>query len=99
MMPNPPPRLVTELLSVERELNDTEMEHLREAGANAWATTADLLRTRARDAYAIADPVDFRRCVRDHMNEADHAEMVVAGVFSCPICSRVLKDRRAPDHR
>jgi hypothetical protein len=85
---------VADLLSADRELSDEEMERLRQASSAQWATLKAMLRSRARDAYAVSAPEDFERCVSEHMGAPDWAEMVVSGVFQCPVCARPLKDRR-----
>lgn len=87
---------VADLLTADRELSDQEMERLRLASKQEWATLSQMLRHKASATYAVADVADFEFCVTEHMDSADWAEMVVAGVFQCPTCSRLLKDRGTP---
>lgn len=87
---------VADLLSADRELSEQEMQRLHQVGREQWATLKAMLRSRARDAYAVSAPEDFEHCVTEHMSAPDWAEMVVSGVFACPVCERPLKDRRTP---
>lgn len=87
---------VDELLNTPRELTQTEMDRLREATTKTWQDVAVTLAERAHATYSVAATDDFIQCVSEHMDHADRAEMVVAGVYTCPQCSRLLKDRQSP---
>lgn len=82
------------LLETDRPLTTEEMHRLRRLTDRTWLQFGQLIRDRAQDAYAVASSADFTRCVRQHLDPAGWAEMVVAEAYSCPVCGRLLKDRR-----
>jgi hypothetical protein len=86
---------LADLLHADRELSDEEMKRLRLASKHEWATMLDMLRAKAHAAYDVAHPAQFERCVTRHMTPKDWEAMVVAGVFECPQCSRLLKVRNS----
>ncbi len=87
---------VAELLTTDRELTRQEMDRLRRVGKKHWSDLAQMVQDRARNAYSVADPEDFERCVTQHMSASDWGDMVVSGIFMCPVCARLLKDRQSP---
>ena len=72
------------------------MARLFEASSKTWQDVAVTLAERSHATYAVAATDDFIRCVSEHMDHADRAEMVIAGVYECPQCARLLKDRQSP---
>lgn len=84
------------LLATDRQLTAEEMLKLRRLTDRTWLQFGQLIRDRAQDAYAVASTADFGRCVQEHLEPAGWAEMVVAEAYSCPVCGRLLKDRRSP---
>jgi hypothetical protein len=87
---------LADLLHADRELSDAEMERLALVSKQEWGVLAGMLRTRASATYGVADAQDFERCVTQHMSAQDWNAMAVAGIFECPQCSRLLKNRDAP---
>lgn len=87
---------VAELLQADRELTPEEQSRLRRVGQAGWKGLQVFLSGRSRASYAVADEDDFTACVFQHMNLQDRNEMLAADVFFCPVCARLLKDRKNP---
>lgn len=102
MSPSQPPQpsessdTGNELLHADRELTHEERQRLRTMAAAGWSTIQSLMRGRAREVYALASPQDFGECVFQHMNIDQRASLVFADIYQCPVCGRLLKDRRTP---
>ncbi len=85
-----------ELLDADRELTEHERRRLRTLAATGWAHITGALRNRAHQTYSLAEAADFAECIFNHMSVDDRASMILADVYNCPGCSRLLKDRRTP---
>jgi hypothetical protein len=90
------PDSVAELLEADRELTPDEQSRVRRIGEAGWMFLKVLLSSKAKASYSVADEDDFTDCAFNHMNSADREEMVASEVFFCPVCSRLLKDRKSP---
>jgi hypothetical protein len=94
--PETPEPSAHELLHADRELTHEERQRLRTMAAAGWSTIQSLMRGRAREVYSLAKPEDFGECVFQHMNIDQRAALVFADVYQCPVCGRLLKDRKTP---
>lgn len=90
------PHNLRELLETDRELTGEERAQLMSVGQQEWAAVHSTLITKAKAVYSVADHDSFNACVFQHMDANDRTAMVVAEVYECPGCGRLLKDRRSP---
>ncbi len=85
---------IARLLETDRELTPAEMEQLRSASNSGWTGIAKILGERAQVAYSVVSRDDLADCLYAHMDGEDDQEMITADAYHCPVCGRLLKDRR-----
>jgi hypothetical protein len=78
------------------DLNEADKIRLTEYAEAEWGDILAALRSRSRNAYAVAEPNDFATCITQHMSTVEQIEMTRADVYHCPKCGRHIKDRRTP---
>lgn len=94
---NPPdPDDVSDLLRTERELTPDEQARLAAISTAGWRGIQTLLNGRARASYSVAAEADFAKCVFGHMVPSERDTMIGAEIYFCPVCDRLLKDRKSP---
>lgn len=87
---------VSELLRTERELTAEEQERLRRVSHAGWRGIQSVLEGRSKTAYAEAAEEEFAKCVFGHMVPSERDTMIGADIYFCPVCNRLLKDRKTP---
>jgi hypothetical protein len=94
---NPPdPDDVGELLRTERTLTPEEQSTLARISTAGWKGIQAVLNGRSKAAYSVAAEEDFARCVFGHMLASERDTMIGADLYTCPVCERLLKDRKTP---
>lgn len=52
--------------------------------------------TSGKDVYCVADPDQLVTCISTHLSTANAQAMLVAAVYTCPVCQLILKDTHTP---
>lgn len=88
--------VVAEILGLERDLTVEEMLILRVHTDHVWAELTRRIDARISASYGVSAPEAFRDCLDAHLDQVQIIVMLLADVYNCPICGRLLKDRQSP---
>lgn len=87
--------VVAELLDLERELTVEEMLVLRRHTDQVWASLTARIDAKVSASYGVSSPETFRQCLDEHLDQVQIIVMLLAEVYNCPLCGRLLKDRQS----
>ncbi len=88
--------VVTEILGLERDLTVEEMLILRQHTDQVWSALTRQIDEKVSASYGVSTPEAFKHCIDTHLDQVQIIVMLLAEVYNCPFCGRLLKDRHSP---